>query len=311
MKRFPEASDRELTVRRLAGERPRSRMLRVSGAALAVLVVYSWTTGDFTLEDFLAERRLANLQRFAAELVPYPLQAREWEWAVAGRWARELMADRGWHAAGTTLAISIAAIVLAGLGAILLALPATRTFAAPEPYGPHARRPSAARRFVWGTCVRLTRALLIFLRAVPEFVWAFLLVSVIGPNVWAAVLALALHNTGILAKLNAEVAENLEPETLAGLRALGASRRQIALVGIAPAVAPRFLLFFFYRWETCLREATVLGMLGIVSLGFFLQDARARQQYDVMLAFILIGAAIVVVGDLLSAAAREAVRRSS
>lgn len=311
MRRFPDGSDRELTVRRLAGERPRSRMLRWSGAALAVLVVYSWTTGDFTLEDFLAERRLANLQRFAAELVPHPLQAREWEWATAGRWARELMADRGWHAAATTLAISIAAILLAGLGAILLALPATRTFAAPEPYGPHARRPSTARRIAWAACVRLTRAVLIFLRAVPEFVWAFLLVSIIGPNVWAAVLALALHNTGILAKLNAEVAENLEPETLAGLRALGASRRQIALVGIVPAVAPRFLLFFFYRWETCLREATVLGMLGIVSLGFFLQDARARQQYDVMLAFILIGAAIVVVGDLLSAAAREAVRRSS
>lgn len=311
MKQPFEASDRELAVRRLADDRPRSRMLRWSGAGMAALVVYSWTVGNFSLDEVLSARRLDNLQRFASELVPYPLQAREWDWAIAAGWTGELLAARGWQAAGTTLAISIGAIILAGLGAIVLALPATRTFAAPEPYGPHARRPSAGRRVAWAACVTFTRALLIFLRAVPEYVWAFLLVAVIGPNVWAAVLALALHNAGILGKLNAEVAENLEPETLAGLRALGASRRQIALTGIVPAVAPRFLLFFFYRWETCVREATVLGMLGIASLGYFLQDARARQQYDVMLAYILIGAVIVVVGDLLSAAARETIRRSS
>jgi phosphonate transport system permease protein len=78
-----------------------------------------------------------------------------------------------------------------------------------------------------------------------------------------------------------------------------------------PLVMPRFLLFFFYRWETCVREATVLGMLGIVSLGFYIQDARARQHYDVMVALIVLGSALVVIGDLVSAAAREAVRRSS
>lgn len=60
-----------------------------------------------------------------------------------------------------------------------------------------------------------------------------------------------------------------------------------------------------------MRDATVLGLLGIASLGYYVQDARARQQFDVMLALILVGAVIVVVGDLISAMAREAVRRSS
>jgi phosphonate transport system permease protein len=303
--------DRELVIRQLSRERSRSQFISWSVAAFAALVVYAWVAGGFSLDDLFAERRLMNLQRFLRELKPYPLQYREWNWSVVWEWTAVLMASKGWQGAVTTLAMSIAAIVLAALGATVLALPATRTFATAEPYQPHPRPASITRRAAWNACVWVTRLILIFLRAIPEYVWAFLLVAVVGPNAWAGVLALALHNTGILGKLNAEVIENLEPETLAGLRALGATRRQIAVAGILPAIVPRFLLFFFYRWETCVREATVLGMLGIVSLGFFIQDARARQHYDVMFALILVGSIIVLIGDLVSAAAREAVRRSS
>ena len=199
----------------------------------------------------------------------------------------QLLSGNGLQAAATTLAIAIAAIALAGFGAAALALPATRTFATPEAYVPHARPRSWSRRAVWGACVWTTRALLFLLRAIPEYIWAFLFVAIVGPSPWAAVLALALHNAGGPGKLNAEVAENLPPATLSSLRALGASRRQVAFAGILPALAPRFLLFFFYRWETCVREATVLGMLGIISLGFLIQDARTRQYYDVMFALIL------------------------
>ena len=70
-------------------------------------------------------------------------------------------------------------------------------------------------------------------------------------------------------------------------------------------------MFFFYRWETCVREATVLGMLGIVSLGFWIQDARARQQFDTLFFLILIGAAMVMIGDVVSTLARRIVRRSA
>jgi len=307
----PEPTDRERVLRRLAGSRPRSLFLRWSGAAFAALVVHAWLTGGFALEDFLAARRIANVERFAGELKPYPLQSQDWDGEVALHWAAELMATRGWSAAATTLAISILAIVLAGVGGALATLPATRTFATAEPYVPDAAAPSVARRTAWNASVWIARAVLIFARAVPEYVWAFLLIAVIGPNVWAAVLALAVHNAGILGKLNAEVVENLPPETLTGLRALGARRRHIAIAGIVPAVMPRFLLLFFYRWETCVREATVLGMLGIVSLGWFIQDARARQQYDVMLALILLGAALVLAGDVASALARDRIRESS
>ena len=92
------------------------------------------------------------------------------------------------------------------------------------------------------------------------------------------------------------------------MRALGATRLQLAAVAIFPATLGRFLLYFFYRWETCVREATVLGLLGFISLGWFIEDARARTHYDEMFLFILLGSAIILIGDLLSALARHRIR---
>src|SRR5690606_26000289 len=103
------------------------------------------------------------------------------------------------------------------------------------------------------------RAGLVFLRAVPEYVWAFLLVTIFGPGAWPAVLALGIHNAGILGRLGGEVLENVEPPPARALRAIGASRRQVLLGALAPAAFPRGLAFHFYRFETCVREATILG----------------------------------------------------
>ena len=57
---------------------------------------------------------------------------------------------------------------------------------------------------------------------------------------------------------------------------------------------------FFYRFETCVREATVLGMLGVVSLGYFVKEARTRHFYDEMLLLVAFGGGIVLLADLLS-----------
>ncbi len=303
-------SERELELLALARARPRSRFLRLSFLFMAAFAAYSWTSGEFALADIFSERRLANLERFLHEVRPFPLQGRPFDLGEAWAWAIVLLSEKGWQAAVTTLALSVAAIVLAGAGAALLALPATRTFASAEPFLPAARKPTIAGRATATSVVWATRALLIFLRAVPEYVWAFLFVTMIGFGPWAAVLALAVHNTGILGKLTAETVENLETSAPAALRGLGAGRGQIAMVALFPAVLPRFLLYFFYRWETCVREATVLGMLGILSLGSVIRDARAANFYDEMVFFVLLGAGLVLIGDLVSAAARTTLRHS-
>src|SRR6185436_20960374 len=194
---------------------------------------------------------------------------------------------------------------------------AARNFSAVRPFEPPLQpdgripAPERRRQRAFRALVALARAFLVFLRAIPEYVWAFLFLAMLGPSAWPAVLALAIHNSGILGKLGAETIENLESPPLRSLAWLGARRAQIGFAAVAPLGLTRFLLYFFYRFETCVREATVLGLLGVVSLGYWIQDARARHWYDEMLFFVALGAGIVLLADVLSALARAVLRRAA
>ena len=295
-----------LSVESLRRARPRNRFLHVSGIAVLVLVVVSWTTGNIYLD--LSAQRIDNVKRFLVEITPEPIYEHGFDLGALWSWAMGILDRGGFEAALSTLSISIVAIVLAMLLGLLLTFPAARNLAHPEPFLPTAQRPSRLRVVGWRGVVLVTRTVLIFLRAVPEYVWAFLLVAMLGLNAWPAVLALAIHNAGILGRLCSETVENTSPGTLRALRGVGASRTKIIAVGVMPACFSRFLLYFFYRWETCVREATVLGMLGIASLGFAVKDARAAWRYDEMIFLILLGSVIVILGDFVSAIARRQAR---
>lgn len=302
---------RQAEIRRLYGLRPTRPWLRISLLLGAVAVVLAWSRPALWPGHFFDGRRLANLQRFLGELRPYPLQGRDVDLAVAWSWAADLLSTRGWQAATTTLALSVVAIVVAWVGSLPFTFLASRSLATPQPFANDPRPASTTRRWLWRLGVGLSRGVLILLRSLPEYLWAFLLLAILGPSPWGIILALAIHNLGSLGRLNAEVVENLEARVPAALRTLGASRAQITVAGIVPLALPRWLLYVFYRWETCVREATVLGMLGIVSLGYWIVDARARNHYDEMFFYVLLGAALVLLGDLASAVARAFVRRAS
>jgi phosphonate transport system permease protein len=314
-------SDRSHTVAALHAARPRSAFLRWSAVGAGALTVWAWWAGSFDPGDLVSAQRMRNLKRFLGEIRPYPLQGADWSWGVAWDWTWTMFTEgvqgamfempSGAEAVGLTLAISIVAIVLAGIGGVIAAFPAAHTFATPHPFLPGSNRAGPLAHRAWRVLLLVTRGLLIFMRSIPEYVWAFLLIGMLGISAWPAVLALAIHNTGILGKLDAETVENLSPKSLAAMRGVGASRRQVAVAGALPAALSRFLLYFFYRWETCVREATVLGMLGIVSLGYALNEARIRDRYDEMVFYVALGAILVLVGDLVSAVARSIVRRSS
>nr|MEE4267589.1 ABC transporter permease subunit [Candidatus Krumholzibacteria bacterium] len=293
---------------KLRAERPRRPFVLWSVRLLGLIILVSWLAGGFQPLDWLSERRLANLGRFLNEIRPWPLQGEAWSGEIATRWAAALWHQQGAKGLLATFALSLAAITGAGFLGAVFSLPAARNLATSSPFleGP---RPSGLwPRMLWQGVVNLTRAVLIFLRAIPEYIWAFLLLTMLGPQFWPLVLALVLHNTGILGKLGAEVIENTSSQAPGALRAQGAGRLQIALAALFPLTLPRYLLYFFYRWETCVREATVLGMLGVSSLGFLIVEARARNRYDEMMFYIGLGVILVLVGDLVSALVRKWVR---
>jgi phosphonate transport system permease protein len=299
------------SVEQLYRERPRSPFVRFSAIAMLALVIAAWSSDAYEFSALSTERSQRNLDRFLTEMRPYPLQKTEWDWGIAWRWIGEQTDGRAGSAIADTLAFSIAAIVLAALGALAASLLAARNLAAPEPFLPGPKPSTRARRVLWDSVVWTTRGFLILVRSIPEYVWAFILLNLLGLGAWPGVLALALHNSGILGKLFAEVVENSDPRPSRALRALGASRLEIATVAIWPASLNRFLLFFFYRWETCVREATVLGLLGFSGLGYYILQSQAAIRWDEMTLWTLMGSMLILAGDFVSAMARRLIRHAA
>jgi phosphonate transport system permease protein len=303
-------------VSELWRRRPRSHLLRWTLIILAGWTAYSFGSGELHAGAFLGERRLGNLRKFfSEELMPYSLREEGLSLSGLWGWISGIWNEVGAHSSLATLQISILAICLAGLGAWPLSLLTARNFARQRPFegfvGPRPGwRQRSVRNSAWTLARQAARFLAILLRAVPEYILAFLLLAVLDPeSAWPAVLALAIHNGGILARLGGEVVENLEPAPLRALTASGARRSGMVVFAIFPLTFGRNLLYFFYRFETCVREATVLGMLGVVSLGYWIKDARAKQYYDEMFLLMLFGVGLVVLADVTSALVRRSIRR--
>jgi phosphonate transport system permease protein len=109
-------------------------------------------------------------------------------------------------------------------------------------------------------------------RSTPEYMLAFLLLQIFGPSMLPAILALALHNAAIIGHLVGRQADvmtrDLRPDAPSGLNLYGYE--------LLPRLYGGFLALCLYRWEIVLRESAILGILGIQTLGFFIDSAIAE-----------------------------------
>ena len=153
-------------------------------------------------------------------------------------------------AAAETLAMSVLGTLLAAIAGLALALPASR--------------PSGVVRAV-------VRWLLNALRAIPELVWALVLIIAAGLGPFAGTLALAIHTAGVLGRLFADTFENAPKAAADALRINGASRVQILLYAQLPQTLPQLVSYTLYRWENNIRAAAVLGVVGAGGLGQMLK----------------------------------------
>ena len=205
-------------------------------AALLVLVVASFWSLDLQWAQFLSLDAARSMGRFGAEFFPPDTSPEFLQSVAVGTWE--------------TLAMSALGTVLAAAGGLLLALPASRLHAEDSAPGRGA-----------------TRLLLNALRAIPELVWAGLLLIAAGLGPFAGTLALALHTTGVLGRLFAEALENAPREPAAALRAQGVRKSAVFLYATLPQVLPQLLSYTLYRWENNIRAAAVLGVVGAGGLG--------------------------------------------
>ena len=286
---------------------PKRWLLKISAVFIIGLTTISWTTGEPLFSKLSWEQRMSNLDRFLSEqITPYPVQ-KSGDWSDALPWAKQLFLEQGIEASLQTLYIGTAAMILAFLLGLITLPWSSKSLNEEKPYGIYAGNNRALNLFHQLVSLFL-RALFILCRSMPEFLLAFLLLQMLGPTAWPLILGLAIHNYGIIGRLGGELTDHSDLNHTKVQLAQGGSRLQGYLFSILPSYFNRMLLYFFYRWETCIRDATVLGLLGISSLGFLIDEARARDNYDEWFFFILLSACIVMIGDLASEIVRNRLR---
>jgi phosphonate transport system permease protein len=239
-----------------------------SWALLLLLLAASWKGADMRPAELF--RDSGNMSQYAAEF--FPPNFRQWRMYVD-----EMV---------ITLQIALWGTALAVVTAVPLALLASSNIVPWWVYQP-------------------VRRLMDSFRAINEMVFAMLFVVAVGLGPFAGVLALWIHTSGILAKLFSEAVEAIDPQPVEGIRSTGASAMHEIVYGVIPQVMPLWISFTLYRFESNVRSASVVGMVGAGGIGVVLWEIIRGFQYAETCAVMLIIIVTVSVIDLISARIRQ------
>ena len=276
---------------------PRITFFRFSLLAMLALVVSSWifvlNADGAQNHSFLSVETFNRFKGFLSDLLgvgssgtPAYTQWSEWRSTA--------------HLAYDTLAMSVMAIGFAAIFALVFFMFGARNMMMGElaPYG----------SCFWSGVFFLVRGLFVVTRAIPELIWAMLIIFVLSPGLLPGAVALGLHNAGILGKLSSEIVEGLDQRPIQALRSTGAGRFQVMVYGVLPQALPRFVTYLFYRWEVIIRTAIVVGFVSAGGLG---TEFRLSMSYfhfttiTLLLAWYLI---LVLVVDIAAANLRRLAR---
>jgi len=257
--------------------RLRCKACWVIGGVIALVIASFWSL-NLKWGEFLAPDAFANMARFIAGFFPPETSS--------------AFLAKTWDALLETLAMSALGTLLAIVGGLAFALPASKA----SPDDPARFKPFA-------------RFLLNALRSIPELVWAALLLIAAGLGPFPGTLALAAHTTGVLGRLFAESIENAPTGPAFALRAQGVGELRVFLYATLPQIWPQVVSYSLYRWENNIRAAAVLGVVGAGGLGqmlsYHLGLFHMRETSTVLIGMIL----LVALVDALSYLARRMLNR--
>jgi phosphonate transport system permease protein len=134
----------------------------------------------------------------------------------------------------------------------------------------------------------VSKTIIIFFRAIPEFIMAMILVIAIGFGAMPGVLALGLHTMGFLAKFYAEDIEHINKGPIDALKSSGATKSQIISFGVIPQILPSFVANNLYILDRNVRMATMLGIVGAGGIGYELQSSFRMFEYERVSSIIIL-----------------------
>ena len=233
---------------------------------------------------------MSNVARFFThDIIPSPIRNGDLTGAAARQnmvnWLQELLLNQAIPGAIATVLLTQIALVLTGAVALVLF-------------------PLISEKFLGRIGRTLGHGFLVVLRSTPEIILAYVFLQLWGPSMLPAIIALALHNGAIIGHLMGRYSDNvrLRPDSPRGLNRYSYE--------IVPRIYGQFLAFLFYRWEIIMRETAILGILGIMTLGFFIDSALADIRLDRALFLISMTAFLNIGIDILSRRIRLRLRLS-
>ena len=172
------------------------------------------------------------------------------------------------------------------------------------PLGLFSAKNLAPNYFIYLVC----KTIVIFFRAIPEFIIAMILVIAIGFGAMPGVLALGLHTMGFLAKFYAEDIEHINKGPIDALKSSGATKSQIISFGVIPQILPSFVANNLYILDRNIRMATMLGIVGAGGIGYELQSSFRMFEYERVSAIIILIFLTIFLIDHLSSFIRSKIK---
>ena len=144
-------------------------------------------------------------------------------------------------------------------------------------------------------------------RSINSLIWALLLVSIIGPGVFAGIVAIGLRSIGFVAKLIYEAIEEIDETQVEAVTATGATKAQVIDYAIVPQVLPTFAGVSVFRWDINIRESTILGLVGAGGIGLELQNSLNVLAWPQVTMILIVILGTVVLSEWVSAKVRHAI----
>ena len=231
---------------------------------------------------------VANFVRFLThDIVPAPLRGQDLlaigTWTNLGAWLWPILMQQALPGAVETLVLSQIALAAMGIIALLLF-------------------PFVSRRFAGAFGQPLGRVTLVVMRSTPEYMLVYVLLLLLGPSMLPAIIALSLHNGAIVGYLMGRHADMLE------YRRDAPRGIDLYCYETLPRLYGQFLAYALYRWEIILRESAIFGILGIATLGYYVDAAISEFRLDVAFLLILVTALLSMTVDALSRGMRRRLR---
>jgi len=157
-----------------------------------------------------------------------------------------------------------------------------------------------------GRAVRVAaRTVLMGLRAIPEVVWALLLVHALGLGPAAGVLAIAITYGGMLGKVYAEILESSDTRPARALLEAGSGRLAALCYGLIPSASQELASYTVYRWECAVRASVVMGFVGAGGLGQQMELSMRMLSGGEVSTILIVFLLLVALADAVSALLRK------